>query len=489
MFSRLPLLRPLPVSLFGLSLALTACTAGESPDARPPRHVLLISLDTLRADATGFGGHDRPTTPFLDSLAERGVVFENHFANANCTLPSHATMLTGLHYPAHGVWPDEDPEAPIRVLPDSVVTVAERFQAGGYTTAAFTSHGAWLNEDYGFDQGFDHFLGRWADAEGVMRKYIGMLEAEGVPERSFTFLHFFDAHSDHSPDGPCLPYEASPELVAQFAGETPEGFTGCSRGPGLEGRCSSTFLDDVSEGKEVLPEEHLTYLRGLYDAGIRQLDDELRLLFGILEGKGLLDDTLIIVTSDHGESFFEHRTMLHDTHHDEVSRVPLFMVFPERFGVAPRRVQAITQSTDLAPTLLELCGLEPVGQLASLAGAITSGAEPEDGFVLFNGHIVIGSDEEGPYKYVHAFGRRAPRAFYDRSLDPQERNNLHTSAAFVEQNAARLAAVTERLETLLAECKGINELLGEMGDSTGGRLSPERILELKKLGYLGGEDG
>ena len=489
---RAPLDREAPTSartpdLAIAALAAGACLAGwgcgaEPAGAPPPRHVLLISLDTLRADHTGFGGYSKPTTPFLDSLAQRALVFDNHFSNANCTLPSHATMLTGLHYPSHGVRPDEDPEAPIRPLSPTIVTLAERFQEGGYSTAAFTSHGAWLNEDYGFDQGFDHFLGRWADAEGVMRKYVELLE-EGVPERSFTFLHFFDIHSDFAPSGPCLPYQADPQLVARFAGEAPEDFTGCSLG---EGRCSSDYLIDLSHGKEPVVDEHLDYLVGLYDAGIRQMDDQLRLLFRLLGERGLLEDTLIVVTSDHGESFYEHQTMLHDTHHDEVARVPLLMLLPERFGVAPRRVQALTQSTDLAPTILELCGLEPIGQLSSLAPALMTGEEPEDGFVLINGHIVIGRDELGEYKLVNSFGRLEPRSFYDRSADPDERYNLHADEEFVAREGARLEAVSERLNLLLAECRGIHRLLDDASADGGARLSPERIRELQKLGYLGG---
>lgn len=472
----------------GLAL-LTACGAEEAPGAEGPlpQRVLLISLDTLRADHTGFGGYEKPTTPFLDSLAERAVVFDNHFANSNCTLPSHATMLTGLHYPSHGVKP-VGPDEPLRVLPKGAVTLAQRFQAAGYQTAGFTSHGDWLNARYGFDRGFDHFESGWVDADEIIGGYLDWLDDED-PVRSFVFLHFFDIHSDTAQRGPCLPYRSTPELVAEFAGERPAGFTGCSqefqRRDGRES-CASNYLKDVSNKLEPLPDEHLEFLVGLYDAGIRKLDDQLKDLFAELEDRGQLDNTLVVVTADHGESFKEHGTMLHDTHHDEVAQVPLIVLLPESAGVAPRRIDALTQSTDLAPTILDLCGLEPIGQVPSLAPAIMLGEEPEDGLVLFHAHIVIGRDEGGEYKMVKVGGKKSPM-FYDRDADPAESYNLLSDASYQDDNRERLLDVYRGLNQLNEECRTILSSLEALEDGPGASLSPEEIARLKALGYLGGD--
>jgi hypothetical protein len=475
--------------------ALLACLAGglaiSCADSAPavhdgplPERVLLISLDTLRADHTGFGGYSKPTTPFLDSLAARGVVFENHFANSNCTLPSHATMLTGLHFPSHGVRPDDLDKAAIHVLPASAQTLAERFQAEGYFTAAFTSHGAWLNAEYGFDQGFDHFVSRWCDADRTIRDYLQLLD-EAPHQNSFTFLHFFDIHSDSGQQGPCLPYRSSKELVEQFAGEIPADFTGCSSTPGRETRCQSNYLHDISNKIESVDEETLEFIVGLYDAGVRKLDDQLRDLFAELERRGTLENTLIVITADHGESFLEHGQMLHDGHNDEVARVPLLILLPESSGVPPRRIRALTQSTDLAPTLLDLCGFEPIGQTASLAGAVMLGEEPPDALVLFQGHILIGSDEAGEYKFIKT--GRSPE-FYDRSLDPEERHNLLSDKSFAVDQRQRLLAIYRSFEALTRECRSLNTSLKSLDQGAGPQLTPEQIAELKALGYLGGED-
>jgi hypothetical protein len=478
------------LALAAVLLVGLECSCGPAQDSSGgalPQRVLLISLDTLRADHTGFGGYSKPTTPFLDTLAERGVVFDNHFSNSNCTLPSHATMLTGLHYPSHGVRPVDEEKEDIHPLPSSAITMAERFQEMGYATTAFTSHGAWLNSDYGFDQGFDHFVSRWCEADLIMRDYLELVD-ERPSENSFTFLHFFDIHSDSAQSGPCLPYQSKPRLVERFAGEAPPGFTGCSTGVGRENNCASNYLKDISTKAEPLLESHRQYLIGLYDAGIRLLDEKLRVFFAELEKRGQLENTLIVITSDHGESFFEHGSMLHDTHHDEVAKVPLILVFPPETGVAPRRVQALTQSTDLAPTILDLCGLEPIGQVASLAPAIMLNEEPEDGQILFHGHVLVGSDEQGEYKYVKV-GENRPPHFFDRSLDPMEAHNSCGDPQFQVDHRDRLLSISRSLNKLYEDCKSLNETLVSLDSGQGAKLSPERIAELKSLGYLGDSDG
>ena len=473
--------------LLGSLLCLaSSCGGGEAEisEGPLPQRVLLISLDTLRADHTGFGGYSKPTTPFLDSLAERGVVFENHFANSNCTLPSHATMLTGLHLPSHGVRPSDPTLGEIHALPGSVKTLAERFQEEGYYTVGFTSHGAWLNEEFGFDQGFDHFVSRWCDADETIEDYLSLLDR--VDSRnSFTFLHFFDIHSESGSRGPCLPYRSSQELVEQFAGEKPEGFTGCSSREGRETKCASNYLQDISMKIEPLPEEHLDYLVGLYDAGIRKLDDQLRDLFAELERRGQLENTLVIFTADHGEAFFEHGLMLHDGHQDPVARVPLLFVFPEGSPVPARRLGFLTQSTDLAPTILDLVGLEPIGQTRSLAPAIMEGEALEDGLVLFQSNFLIGRDEVGEYKFIKT--GKTPE-FYDREADPEERHNLLVDAEYGNANRKRLQAIYMAMEELSKECRSLNKTLASLDSGGAGRLSAERIKELKALGYLGDED-
>ena len=475
-----------PIFLISCLMALPSCGDSGPVDGPVPQRVLLISLDTLRADHTGFGGYSKPTTPFLDSLADRGIVFDNHFANSNCTLPSHATMLTGLHYQSHGVKP-VGPEDDIRVLPQSITTLAERFQENGYATAGFASHGTWLTKEYGFDQGFDVFKSSWDDADTVIGRYLDYLD-DTPAQQSFAFLHFFDIHSDNSPKGPCFPYQSDGDLIREFAGTPPEDFTGCSTTPGREKNCASNYLKDLSTKIEPLPEDHLEFIVGLYDAGIRKMDDKLKEFFGELDRRGQLENTLIVITSDHGESFYEHGTMLHDTHHDEVARVPLIILLPETSGVAPRRIDALTQSTDLAATILDLVGLEPIGQLPSLAGQIMEAKPIDDGFILFHAHVGIGRDEEGEYKYLKIGGRKPPH-FYDRGADPEELHNRLEDAEYKEQNRDRLLAVYKKMNEMSRSNQSRYKAImaNESGETS--KLNAEQLEELRRLGYIdGGQD-
>ena len=474
---RLPIARPLllAVCLAGVALA-PACSDVAAGPAR--RHVLLISIDTLRADALGLYGYERETSPFLDQLGAHGVVFDRHYSNSNTTLPSHASMLTGLFVPAHGVR-DGGTDDTRHAIPDGAVTLAERFQEAGYRTIGLTSNAGWLTPAFGFDQGFDVFETSWRDAPVSIDAYLDWMDAE-QPERSFAFLHFFDVHSDHQVAEGTLPYEADEPYARRFAGEPPEGFTGCGRV--AQGRCGSEYLIAVNEGAEPLPQEHLEYLRGLYDAGIRQLDDQLRGLFGALRERGILEDTLVVVTADHGESFLEHGTLLHSTHHDEVARVPLIIVPPAELDVPPRRVEFRTQSVDVAPTILELAGLEPLGQGRSLAPAVLEGEELPPSDVLFHANVLISQDGAGSFKFVRR-GRGARPRFFDHAADPDERVDLAAEPAFVQAQHPRLTAAYQRMVELVRQSQRIHSALGG-GESTATSLSPEQVAELRALGYF-----
>jgi len=319
-----------------------------------------------------------------------------------------------------------------------------------------------------------------------VKDYLLILEKTS-PEKSFGFLHFFDVHSDSAfsqnpEDGPYLPYLSDEELIAEFAGPVPEGFTGCTvKRPG---RCASKYLNDLSANVEPLPEAHREFIVGLYDAGIRKLDSALEDLFTELEARGLLDEMLVVITSDHGEAFLEHGLMLHQGHHDEVARVPLLVLTPPRLGASPRRIQAMTQSTDLPPTILDLCGLQPLGQTQSLAPAIMLGTEPDPATVLFQTAVILDRDEQSEFKYIHG-GARGGVSFFDRNADPEERTNLLKEEGFREASAERLSRIGAKATALLAECRALNQTLRSDGDGKAGRLSAERRRELEALGYFG----
>jgi len=388
-------------------------------------------------------------------------------------------MLTGLLPPSHGVDITTQVGDPLKVLSPTIVTLAERYQEAGYATAAFTSHAAWLNEEYGFDQGFDHFETGWRMAPETIERYLALIDeraADGGNERSFSFLHFFDVHSDEGDDDPRLCYDAHPDLLAKFAGPFPEGFTG-TNDSGT--RKASTWLATLRP-EDPLPDAHREFLLGSYDAGIAELDERLEAFFGQLEERGMLEDALIVITSDHGEAFGEHGTYLHSGWRPDTSHVPLLIVPPASMGVEPHRVAARTQSADVAPTMLELSRLESIGETRSLADTVVFGEEPEDSQALFLSQVLYGTDPIGDFILINTAGRPG---FVDRTTDPEASVNLGEDEAYLTEHRPRIAEAHQTLLQILTTGRMRYELIKD-GATTDAALDPEREAELKRLGYL-----
>ena len=320
-------------------LLAAAVSIGCRRAPETPPNLILISLDTLRADHLGSYGYERPTSPALDAFARDGVLFESVTAPAPWTLPSHASLFTGLYPHTHGVknyGTKLDPRTP---------TLASILSARGYRAKAIVNHHV-LGPDFGLMHGFAEaeYVSEWSDGdadtrqltdrgEEITTKAIDWIDRAKSP--FLLFLHYFDVHSD---------YSARPEYVAMFAKPYAGPIDG-STAQLLEMRADGTRIDGAD----------LEHLVALYDAEIRQLDDQLARLLRALDERGLSDRTLIVVTSDHGEELMEHGSVLHGrTMYQEVIGVPLLVRGP---GI-PRgtRVAQNVSLTDLLPTLLEVLG-------------------------------------------------------------------------------------------------------------------------------------
>lgn len=454
--------------------ATLGCTPAGDPGDAGIRHVLLVSIDTLRADHCSVYGYPKPTTPFLEELGALGVVFENHMVNSNNTLSSHASILTGLVPMAHGTYDNLD-GVDLQALAPSYMTVAERFSEAGFETAAFTTHPAWLGTEFGLDQGFGTHKSAWIDAPTNTRRFLQWFDAT-IPERMFAFLHYYDPHSETEDHGGELPYDSTPELRERFAGPAPDGFTGClARRPSW---CCSRYLHAVSDGMEELGPDHLEYLEGLYDAGIAEFDERLRELFRQLRRRGILDETLIVITSDHGEEFMEHGRLLHGSAYDEIMHVPLIVILPESSRPAPRRVAEITRSIDIAPTLMELCGLPRIGQGQSLAPTIVDGTPPMQREAQLGSSVLRGDDGRSLYKLLE---RQGGPAFYDLDRDPGEQVNLGDTDDTEERGRIELARA--RLKALRDEARRISSAL-RTGDEARPELDEDALEALRSLGYV-----
>lgn len=442
-----------------------ACT---EPSPERPTNAILISIDTLRPDHLGCYGYDRPTSPALDRLASEGVLFENISSTSPWTLPAHASILTGRYPNRHGVKFHD-----VR-LSDDIPTLAEHLGEHGFKTAAIVNS-SYLSQRYGLARGFEHFeyvqeLIRRAKPSGVENRALGWI-AKQAHEPFFLFVHYYDVHSD---------YVSEPQYERQFVRTEERVANG-----------ETMQLMRFREGKVKLSEHDAEHLRDLYDAGIRQLDEGLDRLVEALRSRGLLDTTLIVITSDHGEEFLEHGGVLHSrTQFDEVIRVPLIVRGP---GIpAGRRISEVGSLVDLAPTLFATLGVSPPAGMdgidlsplwrtaATEASERLVFSEAEHGTKVRDNKWAVRNARFKPppdstravrnarFKLHHDRVSGTWR-LYDLQSDPRELRDVSDAQPAVAR------ALRESLEDYMA--------VGTSGKSIE-ELTPEEIEHLRSLGYL-----
>ena len=428
----------------------------EEPTAEPPVQLLLISVDTLRSDFAGsvFGGHLE--TPHLDKLAAEAEVWTAHYAAANWTKPSHASMLTGYDPATHRAQLHD------QAMDPAIPTLADRFRIAGFSTSAQVFDCGWLSPRWGFAKGFDNYqVNRWRVGRQARATANWVLEHRNEP--FFFFLHTFEPHSDLF----VLPYEApgiNQQTIAENFGV--DGF-GCR-----QGLCSSEFLQGLAGGEVPLEPEDVEILRGTYAAGVRYLDEALGSLFDVLRRSDVWDQMLVVVTSDHGEEFLEHGSLSHTTLYDEVTRVPLLIKWPhgDRGGVVNR---APCSAVDLAPTLLEFAGLPYV----ELPGK-PLGRRDEHAPVFF-GTLDQAVVVDG-YKAIFSYASGSAQLF-DLVDDTGELINLAAS------DPDRLRPLDELVRARKEEALALFREIGSGSEIGKVELSPEERERLEAFGYLPGE--
>jgi arylsulfatase len=314
----------------------------RAPSERPP-NVLLISIDTLSREHLSAYGYSQETTPVLDRLAAEGAMFTDAVSTTNWTLPAQLSAMSGLSPAAHRV--QDKPDS----LPRSVRMLAESFREQGAATAAFVSH-IYLDRRYGFDRGFDEFdNAQDQKAVEVTRKAAEWLARHG-DDRFFLFVHYFDPHWKLEPPRP---------FQERFA----------PAGVDLD-RGEFEFLFPHFDPRNPMSAETLEQVTGLYDAEVSFTDYSVGLLIDYLEGAGVLDDTIVVVFSDHGEEIGEHGAFGHGTHlYDEIVGIPLIVRYPARIpgGTVVRTPSALT---DIPATILALAGIDPPEQFLEEGSAL-----------------------------------------------------------------------------------------------------------------------
>ncbi len=328
-------------------LTITACAkpAGDEHPTFPGRNVVLVTIDTLRADHVGFYHYDRDTTPNIDRLAKRAVSFGHAVSTSSWTLPAHASILTGLYPAEHGVVTDTT------ALPPSADTLATILAAHGYDTFAAVSH-VYLSHRWGFDRGFATFDDSAAAgspsrpvAEQVVDRALAWLSKRKSDKPFFMWLHIFDPHWDYAPPAP-------------FDRKFDPDYSGTMRG---DYASLKPYIKAVAgyQTPPPLAKRDLDHLIALYDGEIAYVDNQLGRLFARLEQPDLAGKTVISVLSDHGEEFMEHGSLEgHQwTLFDEVVLVPWILYFPEkRFDAV--HLEPEVSTVTVTGTLLDYLGIE-----------------------------------------------------------------------------------------------------------------------------------
>ena len=419
-------------------------------------NVLLILLDTLRADRLGCYGYDRPTSPVLDRVAAEGVRFSDSWSAAPWTLPSHASLFSSLYMSEHGVW-----DRRFRLSEDAV-TLAEVLGREGYETGAFTASG-FVRPEYGFAQGFDRFWYSGGDFERIFTEAFGWIKGSKGPY--FAFVHTYHVHSPHDPEG-----AAREQLVRPYEGELP----------------TVVHTPDYPWGQrrgEAPAEADVRYVSDLYDAEIREVDHAVGRLLAGLKASGNLENTLVIITSDHGEEFAEHAHFEHGwSLYEEQLAVPLIMHLPGRFegGVV---VDYPVIGIDIAPTIASVVGA-PVPE--DWSGAVLGVEPPETDRPIWvpyrtrNSGLDAVALRRGSMKYMEFPGGIRPLdpwsepRVYDLGADPGERADLWSNEP--KRDRARWGRAAEALKAAYP--------LRHESSSVGS--DEQMAAQLKALGYGGG---
>ena len=468
----------------GLSSSLWLSGCGKKRPVRRP-NIILILIDTLRADRLGAYGHPGGYTPTLDSIAAESVIFNRAIAQSSWTLPSVASLFCSYYPSVHKLHlfqeqkmadPKGTTALTLNTLGQSFTTLAEALQKGGYQTAAFVAN-PWTLPKLGFAQGFEHYDAGFADNttpgnlvnEAALR-WLGNRD----PDRPFfCYLHYMDVHG---------PYKARPGLLEPLVDKV-EAQPDKQKLSEQEIDALGYLYQMPESGTDIERHKKLSvyreYWAARYDSGVRQIDEYIKGLKEQLERMGLWNDAYVTITSDHGEELLEHGFWNHGySLHNTELHVPLFLRWP---GVlrSGKRVRRAVQLIDVMPTLIEQLSLPKVKGLQgrSLAGEIAApgSGKPVVAFAegakihqqraiyLDDWKLIIITQQEGSWLQL-----------YNISSDPLEQNELSQTH---KKELMRLVKALQYQSMM-------NEKQKDFPGAGTVSLTPEEEKRLRSLGYV-----
>lgn len=335
----------------------------------PPKHIVIFLIDALRPDFLGCYGGRRGTSPNIDEFAAESVVFENAWSNANWTKPAVASLFTGL-------WASEtrtlkmvttlpDGAEVETSLPEGLDTLAETLAAAGYRTAAFANN-PHIDALFGFDRGFEVYRQGAFSCDELVAMFLEWRASLGPGEPSFAYIHVLEPHAPYEPRAPYDDMFGGHEAASRIFGDN-AGFEAWAE-----------YRDEVNAGNIVPAPSAIESFRNLYCGEVAWTDAAFARLLQALKADGTYDDTLLVLTADHGENFYENGVLGHPpiTCWQGQVGIPLVMRYPAGWGVAPRRVRGTAQLFDVTATVSAAAVRRPLGRGIDLAGCSAAGRVP-----------------------------------------------------------------------------------------------------------------
>lgn len=438
-------------------------TTSAAPYRKAGNDVIIVVLDTLRADHLTQYGYATETSSGLAKFASVATQFEQAWAPASWTLPSTTTILTGQHPLRHGM------RHPGDILPSEAVTLAERMRDAGWHTAGF-SHNVSVAPRHGMNAGFDHFVINTGKVLGYPHARKLLVEANNwlddqPAEPTLMYLQPMNCHG---------PYKVPESRRSVLLGREPS--QGFHYYQGMMGKILGE--KDIAARKKVT-DRYIASAKEQYDTAIRYETDELGRWFDELQSKGRFDDALVIVTADHGEEFFEHGGFSHGySLHGEVLHVPLFIKFPGQSAAV--KISQPVGLADILPTVMEVTGIPVENGPAdgrSLVPLLRGGTLPPAPLVFevdwqkrFVGQAILADG----WKYLRIEqsydGVRDAVRLYQPAIDRGEANDV--AALHPERVLSLSTQLDEQLRQLTS------------GITPESRISAEDQKQLEALGYL-----
>jgi len=465
---------------FGIAISVF-CSNALSADLKKP-HIILFSIDTLRADHLGCYGYHRQTSPHIDKFARNSFLFVNTISQAPSTATSHMSIFTALTPPAHSVI-NIDKDGNYRPLNNSIVTLPAILKNNGYLTVGLHGGGQ-MDGVNGFDRGFDAYIPMfqvWEDPRGIYRSSLEGLsvvkkEITNWLRRSqksnkplFLFLHHYICHD---------PYVKGPgNFRNRYLSQPVPGLPTVPHDVNWDGDfmvSRKSFFEKVDGTNP----EHREHLIALYDGGVCYSDHIFNEVINLFQESGYYDDSLIILTSDHGEEFYEHGENLHWRLFIETLHVPLIMKFPGK-SAGGKKIPEPVRSMDIMPTILDYIKI-PVPQaiqgtsfLPLMVGQGTynpvmkSYAEKGDSIRIVKGEYIYSNQKSANHR----------EWLFNQEQDPEERHNLTGKLPEI------LKQMREEAPRIIASDQAFRKK-GAATDQPIRSVRPALREQLKALGYI-----